>query len=196
MIGMGSTPVSAMRPAKMETTDGDGGIQRLRDPAHLFQGEHGGDVQLHARGGEFADEREGGFRAGVGDGDLDVDVPAPAGDFQRLALHLGKLVGKDLEGDGLGRDGLQDVLGEGLVIRDARLVHQGRVRGQALDVGLGVEGKDAGLVGAVGIDPDLEVCRLSMGAVGNQVCGAARIMATASARVRTVKSGFCRRGSA
>jgi hypothetical protein len=36
------------------------------------------------------------------------------------------------------------------------LLHEGRVRRQALDVGLGVEFQDAGFVGAVGVDLDLE----------------------------------------
>ena len=142
--------------------DGDdgrhGGIERGRDLAHLGQREDGGDVELHLLRRQFADQREGGLAARIGDGDLDVDVLAPAGELERLALHLREFVGKDLEGDGLGGDGLEDVLGEGLVILDAGLLHQGGVGGEALDVGLGVEVEDAGLVGAVGVDLDLEGC--------------------------------------
>ena len=76
-IGIGSTPVSAMRPAKTETTDGHGGVERLGDAADLGEREERGDVELHAVGGEFLDEREAGFADGVGDGNLGVNVGCP-----------------------------------------------------------------------------------------------------------------------
>jgi hypothetical protein len=42
--GTGSTPVSAMRPAKTETTGGNFGMQRRRHAFDLLQGENGRDV--------------------------------------------------------------------------------------------------------------------------------------------------------
>ena len=48
MSGTGSRPVSAMRPANTETTDGAPPPSARRDVAHLFQGAEGGDVELHA----------------------------------------------------------------------------------------------------------------------------------------------------
>ena len=63
----------------------------------------------------------------------------------------------DFEGDGFGGDALENVFGEGLVVGDADLLHEGGVGGEALDVGLGVEIEDAGFIGAVGVDLDFEV---------------------------------------
>ena len=48
MSGTGSTPVSAMRPAKTETMAGASRIDRVDDVAHLVEREDGGDVELHA----------------------------------------------------------------------------------------------------------------------------------------------------
>ena len=76
-----------------------------------------------------------------------------------LLLHLVELVGKYLEGDGQVLNVLQHLSGETLVIRDARLAHEGGVRGKPFDVGLLQGGKHVVQVGAVRIDFDLQFIR-------------------------------------
>jgi len=146
-----------MRPAKTETTDGTAGLRASATPATWREGEEGGDVEFHAGLAELLDEGEAGVAAGVGDRDLGVNVGAPAVDLEGLALHLDEVVGEDFERDGFRGDGLEDVLGEGLVVADPGLLHQARVRRQALDVGLGVKIENAGPVRAVGVEMNGEV---------------------------------------
>ena len=134
----------------------DGGIEGVGDAANLREGEEGGDVEFHAEETELFDEREARLTLGVGDRNLRVDVGGPRGDFQGLALHVYDVVGEDLEGNGFGGDGLEDVFGEGFVVFDAGFFHQRGVGGQALDVRLGVEFEDAGFVGTVGVQLDFE----------------------------------------
>jgi hypothetical protein len=84
-----------MRPANTETKEGSATRQRVRHVAHLIERHDGGDVQLDPAVRQAVDQRFSGFAFGVRDRDLHVDVIAPRGDLERLALHLGKIVGED-----------------------------------------------------------------------------------------------------
>src|SRR3546814_17441679 len=89
--------------------------------------------------------------------------------------------------------------GEGGVIGDAGLAHQGRVGGQALDPWLGGHRLHAFEIGAVGEDLDLEVvdrCHRHARSPGPMTARRrSRINATASATSRPVRSGSMRSGS-
>ena len=58
ICGIGSTPVSAMRPANTDTTAGTLEIQRFGNTGDLLQGKNGGDVEFHAFECQLADERQ------------------------------------------------------------------------------------------------------------------------------------------
>jgi hypothetical protein len=60
MIGIGSTPVSAIRPANTEVPGRLGlALDRAGD---LFEGQRGGDIQLHAVARRALDQRQAAFR--------------------------------------------------------------------------------------------------------------------------------------
>ena len=63
ITGIGSTPVSAMRPAKTETTEGTAGLSAAATVRDLLERENGGDVELHALCGQFLNEGERGLAA-------------------------------------------------------------------------------------------------------------------------------------
>ena len=77
MRGSGSTPVSAMRPAKMDRIEGGlsrDGIDKLVD---LLGREDSGDIHLDAVGRKALDQRGSGLTLGVERRDLNVDVVCP-----------------------------------------------------------------------------------------------------------------------
>ena len=152
MSGSGSTPVSAMRPANTDTTEGTAGLSASATPCTCSRVSRAVTLSLTPLGGQFLDERQRGFAPGVGDGNLDVDVFLPVADFQALAAHLVELVAEHLEGDRLVLDHFEQPLGEGLVVGDADLFHQGGIGGQPLDERFAVQVEDALAVGAVGED--------------------------------------------
>ena len=157
MMGRGSTPVSATRPANTETTLATSGLSASATPWTWARVRSAVTFNFDALGGEFADQRQGRLALGVGDGNLDVDVFLPVADFECLPPHVWEIVGKDLEGNGFVGDDLQHGPGEGLVVGDADFFHEGRVGGQALDVRFFVERDDALAVRTVGENFDGEI---------------------------------------
>ena len=59
MIGTGSRPASAIRPANTDTKQRRSAGQRRHDVGHLREGQERGDVLLHAVVGEAAHQRRG-----------------------------------------------------------------------------------------------------------------------------------------
>ena len=134
--------------------DGDdrwnGWLEHFSHTPHLVEREDGGDIEPNALLGQFANDPEGGFAAGIRDGNFDVDVFLPGRNLERLTPHLGKLIREDLERNGFILDRLENLPGERFVIRDPGFLHQGRIRGQALDQRVPVKAEHARLVGAIG----------------------------------------------
>jgi len=139
MIGIGSTPVSATRPANTEMIAGVFASSRA-----------GGDVEGNARLRQALDHGAGEFPLRVGDRDLDVDVPAPGGDLPRLHFHLAEIVGENFERDRPVRNRREHVARKGLVIGDSRLLHQRRVGGEPFDHRIRRHFPHAGEVRAIG----------------------------------------------
>src|SRR5208282_1791050 len=93
----------------------------------------------------------------VRDGNLNVHVATPGRDQTGLPLHFSKLVSKHLKGEWSVWDTLQYVSGEGLVVLDPRLTHQGRIRSEPFDERVFVEVQDGALISAVCEDFDFQI---------------------------------------
>src|SRR5439155_1086638 len=87
--------------------------------------------------------------ARVRDGDFHEDVLSPMRDCARLLFHLVEYVGEDFERNRQLWDELDDVAGERLVVIDARSAHQGRIRREARNDGIGRQLRDRVTIGAV-----------------------------------------------
>ena len=119
-------------------------------------GRHSGDIQFYSglsqAGGHFVC----GFAMRVGGRDFDIHILGPRGDFQGLAFHFAEFVAEDLEGNRQCPDHLQRLAGEGFVVADACLAHEGRICGEAGDEGIAAHFENAGQARAVGKDFDPE----------------------------------------
>jgi len=56
MIGIGSTPVSAVRPAKTETMEGTSAFKAAKVPRTCSSAQKGGHVELHPGGRQILDQ--------------------------------------------------------------------------------------------------------------------------------------------
>src|SRR5260221_8595774 len=86
---------------------------------------------------------------GVSQRDLHVNVATPFGDLEGLATHFPHIVREDFERDWAIWNCPQDVLCEGLVVRNPSLAHKRRICSEPLDVRLGVHLEYSGLIGPV-----------------------------------------------
>jgi len=164
---------------RINTGVGDTAGEHRDDSGHsrverLGEGEESGDVELHALEAEHFYEREAGLA-------LEVDQ-------QGLALLVGDVVGENFEGNGLGGDGLEDVFGERLLIRDAGPLHEAEVSREALEVGLGLEFEDSGFGGAVSVELDHEnVEGFSGGSEGINLEGQGEVSGGGAGRVPVLR---------
>jgi len=130
--------------------------ERWEHAGDMRGGGHGGDIQLYAglskTGGHFVS----GFAMRVGGWDFHIHILGPRGDFQGLAFHLSEFVAEDFEGNRQRGDHLQRLAGEGFVVADAGLAHEGGICGEAGDERVAAHFDNAGQARAVGEDFDLE----------------------------------------
>src|SRR5205085_3551631 len=161
-------------------------------------GEDRRHVETDAVCGERGDEITCEARRGIRDRHLDVHVLAPRCDLSRLACHLRKVVGEDLEAHGLVADEREDIARELGVVVDACLAHERRVRGEAGDHGVAERYGDVREACTVRKDLDLE-CRERWRPLAHgrdPVVESATMRSTASLRSATTWSGGSRSDSA
>src|SRR5262249_42930936 len=122
---------------------------------HLLDSHDRGDIDDDAGIGERRDHRPGEGAFGGGDRDFHVHVRRPGSDDAALRDHLVEIVGEHFKRDRTVRYRFDQFAGEGLVIVDAGLTHQGRVGGETLDQRVLVQRQNAVQVGAIGENLDL-----------------------------------------
>ena len=188
--------MSAIRPANTDTKPAVQPLNAAVDFLDLAHRRQGGDIQPNALGHQMTNDLGGRVAARVGHGNLHEDVLPPLRDGARLLFHLAEVVGEDLERNGQLGNELDDVTRERLVVFDAGSSHQGRVRREARDDGIGRQLRNRVAIGAVGEDLHAQTLDHFVHCVTGSVVVRPRIHSAASSRFLTVASGSDAMGSA